>query len=93
LRSAESVTVELHPVFQIVGLAQLAAPCWSSLPPNAVNFSVSARPRKFLRMYSIDPSGPQNVFWLVVNDCGTPMGGSPGSATVPLGMLPPRLST
>ena len=87
------VTVELQPVFQNVGFGQLADPRWSSRAANAARTIVSARPRKFLRVYSMEPSGPQNVFWLVVNYFGTPMGGIPGSATVPLGMLPPRLIT
>src|ERR1041385_4828697 len=93
VRSPENVTVELQPVFQIVGLAQLADARWSSLPPNAESVTVSARPRKFLRVYSTDPSGPHTVFWLVVNFVGRPTGGRPGNAIVPLGMLPPRLMT
>src|SRR5262249_39544558 len=93
LRSAESVTVELQPVFQNAGLFQLAPPRWSSRAPYALNFSVSARPRKFRRVYSMDPEGPQKVSWLVLKLEGRPTGGSPGSATVPLGMLPPRLIT
>src|SRR5262249_23082309 len=93
VRSPERVTVELHPEFQNVGLLQLAEPRWSSRPANAARVTVSARPRKFLRVYSMDPSGPQKVSWLVVNFVGRPTGGSPGRAMVPLGMLPPRLMT
>src|SRR6516225_360146 len=93
LRSADRVTVEFQPLFQNVGLTQLAAPRWSSLPANADAMRVSARPRKFRRVYSMEPSGPQKVCWLVLKLEGNPTGGSPGDATVPLGMLPPRLIT
>ena len=41
----------------------------------------------------VDAIRQANVFWLVVNFVGNPTGGSPGSAIVPLGMLPPRLMT
>ena len=85
--------MELQPVFQMVGFDQLADARWSSRPPKAESVTVSARPRKFLRVYSIEPSGPQNVCWLVENFVGNPTGGSPGRAMVPLGMLQPRLIT
>jgi hypothetical protein len=44
-------------------------------------------------MYWIVPRGPQKVFSLVLNVDGSPTGGNPGKATVPLGTLPPRLMT
>src|SRR5437879_4275364 len=54
---------------------------------------VSPLPRKLLRVYWKVPRGPQNVFWLVLKLVGRPTGGRLGRATVPLGMLPPRLIT
>ena len=53
----------------------------------------SARPRRLRRVYSKVPSGPQNVFSLVLKLGGSPTGGRPGTTTVPLGTLPPRLTT
>jgi len=59
--------------------------------PKAAKVKVSPKPRKLFRVYWSVARGPQNVFWLVLKDVGKPTGGSPGSAIVPLGMLPPRL--
>src|SRR5260370_11303737 len=92
-RSTEAITVELQLVFQKVGFCQLPFKRWSRRAAKTVRFSVSARPRKFRRAYCPEPRGPQKRFSLVLKLEGRPMGGSPGSAIVPLGTLPPRLIT
>src|ERR1700744_96665 len=93
VRSPENVRVEVQSVLKKEGSTRLAEPRWSSRPAKPASDNVSARPRKFLRVYSIEPSGPQNVCWLVENFVDNPTGGRPGKAMVPLGMLPPRLMT
>src|SRR5260370_42475426 len=92
-RSIEAMTVELQLVFQKVGFCQLPFKRWSRRPAKTLTFSVSARPRKFLRAYCTEPRGPQKRFSLVLKLEGRPTGGSPGTAILPLGTLPPRLLT
>src|SRR6266481_390366 len=92
-RSAEAKTVELQLVFQNVGFIQLPFTRWSRRAAKTLKFRVSARPRKFLRAYCTEPRGPQKRFSLVLKLEGRPIGGSPGTAIVPLGTLPPRLIT
>src|SRR5688572_11195986 len=53
---------------------------------------VSALPRTLESVYWKFARGPLNVRSLVLNVEGNPTGGNPGSATVPAGMLPPRLT-
>src|SRR5260370_23827210 len=89
-RSIEAMTVELQLVFQKVGFCQLPFKRWSRRPAKTLTFSVSACPRKFLRAYCTEPRGPQKRFFLVLKLDGTPTGGSPGTAIVPMVMLPPR---
>src|SRR5215471_11358758 len=92
-RSPEIVALELHTLFQNDGLVQLMAARWSRRAASPPMVSVSARPRKFSRLYSMEPRGPQNVCWLVLKFAGNPTGGRLGSAIVPPGTLPPRFCT
>src|SRR5579871_2781879 len=92
-RSPEIVRLVDQMLFQNEGLAQLTAALWSSRAARPPIVSVSARPRKLSRLYSMEPRGPQNVCWLVLKVEGNPTGGRLGSATVPPGTLPPRFTT
>src|SRR5215510_8364350 len=92
-RSAESVRLDDHMLFQNVGLAQLTAALWSSRAARPPIVMLSARPRKLRREYSKEPRGPQNVCWLVLKVLGSPTGGRLGSAMVPPGTFPPLFIT
>src|SRR5215472_7269031 len=91
--SPDTVRLAAQVLFQKVGLVQLADALWSSRAASPPMVTVSARPRKFSRLYSNDPRGPQNVCWLVLKLFGSPTGGRFGRAMVPPGTLPPRFTT
>jgi len=64
----------------------------SSGPARPPIVIVSALPRTLFRVYSKLARGPWKLSWLVLKVDGNPIGGKPGSATVPDGTLPPRLT-
>src|SRR5207244_8526097 len=64
----------------------------SSGPARPPIVIVSAFPRTLFRVYSKLARGPWKVCWLVLNVDGSPIGGRPGRATVPVGTLPPRFT-
>src|SRR5213593_2016719 len=64
----------------------------SSGPASPPRVIVSAFPRTLLSVYSKLTRGPWKLCWLVLKVDGNPMEGKPGSATVPDGTLPPRLT-
>src|SRR6185369_14550570 len=93
LCSACAFPVAVQLEFRNDGMLYVNVPRWSRRAAKTETDKVSARPRMLMRVYSNDPRGPQNVFSLVLKPDGSPTGGIPGTATVPLGRLPPRLIT
>src|SRR5215469_1084860 len=93
LCSAENEAVARHLLQRKFGLMKKSPKRWSRRPAKAVTEIDSPLPRTLLRVYWKEPRGPQKVCWLVVKFVGKPMGGRPGTAAVPPGTLPPRLTT
>src|SRR5262245_20983891 len=64
----------------------------SSGPYRPPIVKVSALPRTLFRAYWKLTRGPCTRRWLVLKVEGSPTGGKPGKATVPVGTLPPLLT-